>query len=81
MKKFETGKTYQMRSVCDHDCTWEYKVIKRTNKTITLQATDEENAKPKRLTIRTDEYTKEEWVRPLGAYSFSPMLFASKEIR
>ena len=24
MKKFEVGKTYSVRSICNHDCVWSY---------------------------------------------------------
>ncbi|HFL3602824.1 TPA: hypothetical protein ACG3P5_001767 [Clostridioides difficile] len=34
MIKFEIGKTYATRSVCDHDCMFTIEVIKRTDKTI-----------------------------------------------
>lgn len=37
MRKFEIGKTYVCRSVCNHDCIWEMKVISRTAKTITAE--------------------------------------------
>ena len=36
MKKFEIGKAYSMRSICDHDCVWTYTVTARTAKTITI---------------------------------------------
>ena len=37
MKKFEIGKTYFCRSICDHDCIFEMTVISRTEKTITAK--------------------------------------------
>lgn len=37
MIKFEVGKKYQTRSVGDHDCTFEIKVTKRTEKMITYE--------------------------------------------
>ena len=37
IKKFEVGKTYYTRSICDHNCIWEMTVIKRTAKRVTLQ--------------------------------------------
>ena len=37
MKKFEIGKIYFCRSICDHDCLFEMKVISRTEKTITAE--------------------------------------------
>jgi hypothetical protein len=36
MKRFEVGKRYWAFSPCDQSCTWEYEVIKRTDKMITL---------------------------------------------
>ena len=36
MTKFEIGKTYSTRSICDQNCVWTYKVIARTDKTITV---------------------------------------------
>lgn len=36
MIKFKVGCYYVMRSPCDHECIWVYKVISRTAKTITL---------------------------------------------
>lgn len=36
MKKFEIGKEYFDRSACNHDCIFTIKIIKRTEKTVTL---------------------------------------------
>lgn len=36
MTKFEIGKTYSMRSICNQDCVWTYTVTARTAKTITI---------------------------------------------
>ena len=36
MRKFEVGKTYSMRSACDHNCVWTYTVTARTAQTITI---------------------------------------------
>ena len=33
--KFEVGKKYYCASACDHECIFEIKVIKRTEKSIT----------------------------------------------
>ena len=43
MKNFETGKTSYMRSICDYDCIWRYKVIKRTKATLTIIEVDCDN--------------------------------------
>ncbi|AXU74686.1 hypothetical protein CDIF28670_01076 [Clostridioides difficile] len=65
MIKFEIGKTYATRSVCDHDCMFTIEVIKRTDKTITYKEDDT----VRRAKIRfSDDY---EYIR-VGNYSMAP---------
>lgn len=42
-KKFEVGRTYATRSVCNSECIFKITIIKRTEKTVTI---DEGNGKP-----------------------------------
>ena len=72
MKKFEIGNYYSMRSACDHNCVWTYKVIARTEKTITLL---DEYGKVKKCRI-SKWSNKEETVLPFGKYSMCPILRA-----
>lgn len=74
MKTFETGKTYSMRSICDHNCIWTYTVTKRTAQTITI--TDGEETKTCRISKRYSEYRGAETVYPFGQYSMAPSLTA-----
>ena len=74
MTKFETGKTYTMRSACDHDCVWAYTVKTRTAQTVTLV---DEKGKELKCRISCCS-TLEEMVRPLGKYSMCPVLRASR---
>lgn len=74
IKTFETGKTYTMRSACDHNCTWAYKVLKRTAKTITI--TDGKATKTCRINKAATEYSGVETIYPLGQYSMAPCLRA-----
>lgn len=74
--KFEVGKTYTTRSICDSDCIFSGKVIKRTASTITFDV--------EFFGIRTVRVIKDlsemegcECVRPLGRYSFSPIFKAA----
>lgn len=76
MKQFEVGKTYKVRSICNHDCVWSYKVIKRTSCTITVS--DGEEIKTLRINKKTSEYKNAECVYPLGHYSMCPILSAEK---
>lgn len=74
MKKFEVGKEYKMRSICDSNCIWSYTVIARTAQTITL--TDGIKTLKLRVSKKTSEYRGAETVYPLGQYSMCPMLSA-----
>lgn len=72
-KKFQVGRVYWMRSIGDAGAIWECKVIRRTQKTVTLEI-ESEGTKTRRISI----YDGEEQCSPLGKYSFSPTLRASK---
>lgn len=74
MKHFEIGKEYSMRSICDHECVWTYKVIGRTAKTVTIS--DGKEIKKCRISAKISEYRNAETVYPLGNYSMCPMLSA-----
>jgi hypothetical protein len=67
--KFELGKTYKTRSICDHNCIISATIVKRTKKTVTLQ-----DGK----TFRISEYRGIEQFRPWGSYSMAPILSAEK---
>ena len=71
MTKFEAGRTYQTRSICDHNCIFGLTVAKRTEKTITT-------ADGKRLRIFVHNDT--ECVMPLGRYSMAPTISANKAV-
>lgn len=75
MKQFIVGNTYEMRSICDHECVWKYKVIKRTEKTITVLS-DDGKTKTLRICKDVSEWMNAETVYPLGKYSMSPSLTA-----
>ena len=74
MKKFEIGKTYSMRSICDHNCVWTYTVTARTAKTITIS--DGNKSLKCRVIQKTSEYRGVETIYPLGQYSMAPSLTA-----
>lgn len=75
MTRFEIGKTYSMRSACDHNCTWTYMVTGRTQTTITLN--DGRKDIKCRVNKQISEYRDAETVFPLGRYSMSPVLSAN----
>ena len=79
IKKFEVGKSYYMRSICDHDCVWTYVVVKRSESTITLR---DEFGKDKvcRISKKVSEYFGAECVHPLGVFSMCPSLVADRQL-
>lgn len=67
MKQFEAGKTYTIRSICDHDCVISVTIEKRTAKTVTVKG----------KTFRIAEYDGAEYIKPWGSYSMAPMIRAA----
>ena len=74
MKKFEIGKKYSMRSICDHECVWTYTAIVRTAQTTTMS--DRKEVKKCRVIKKISEYRNAETIYPLGQYSMAPSLVA-----
>lgn len=74
MNKFEVGKQYSMRSICNHDCVWTYTVTARTARTITI--TDGKEVKKCVVNQKASTYRNAETIFPLGRYSMAPMLTA-----
>lgn len=85
MNTFEVGKTYQTRSLCDHDCLVTWTVIDRTAKTVRM--VEGTNKEPLKLHAATQPRVKVfrpavdgrgvESVKPWGSYSMSPILDAT----
>lgn len=85
IKKFEVGKAYGMRSVCDQDCWWYYLVTKRTATSVTLVQVSKDKkrmdmSKVCRINRQVSELYGAEAVRPLGSYSMCPTLTAERVI-
>lgn len=74
IKKFEPGKSYWTRSICDYDCIITIEVISRTAKFITAKV----GGKIKRLGVKVCDYDKAERCDPWGRYSMSPVISAAK---
>lgn len=74
IKKFEVGKKYQGRSLCDYDCIFTIEVISRTSKTVTIKT--DEGIKRKKIDTREGL----EGVYPFGKYSMASYISAGKEV-
>lgn len=71
MTKFEPGKTYATRSICDHECIIRVTIASRTDKTVTT-------ATGKRFTPK--DYNGVEFIRPWGTYSMAPIIGADDAV-
>ncbi len=76
MTKFEVGKKYATRSACNSECVWNYTVIARTEKTVTIS--DGEETKKCRINARLSAYRNTETILPKGSYSMCPVLDATE---
>jgi hypothetical protein len=67
---FKVNETYSCRSVCDYDCVWTFKVIKRTAKNVWLK--DRAGSIARRAVKISIEDREIVW--PFGHYSMAPIL-------
>lgn len=75
MVKFEVGKEYYTRSICDHNCIFAGVVVGRTAQTITLNL-ETFGVKKLRVIQELSEINGAETVRPLGRFSMAPTISA-----
>ena len=75
MKVFEIGKTYTHGWIGDSELFTTWKVIKRTEQTITI--TDGRETKTCKVNKYLTEIENAECVYPLGRYSMCPILRAN----
>ena len=66
-KRFEVGKTYSTRSVCDHNCVISVTIASRTARTVTTT---------EGKTFRPYVYDNAESIKPWGSYSMAPIVRA-----
>ena len=76
MAKFEVGATYATRSICNSECIFKITVVKRTEKTVTI---DKGNGKTQRCKIH-NEARGAEYIFPYGVYSMCPVIDATEKI-
>jgi hypothetical protein len=67
--KFEAGKTYATRSICNHECIIRATIAKRTAKTVTTT---------EGKTFRVREWNGCEVFMPWGTYSMAPSMSADR---
>ena len=69
-QRFQPGKIYATRSICDYDCIFSFTIESRTAKTVTTQVSGK--------TVRRGVYLWDdvEQFRPFGTYSMCPIVGA-----
>lgn len=72
-KRFEVGETYQTRSICNHDCIFSVKVIKRTEKTVVVLVDGKETR------CKVHNFDDGEAIYPYGKYSMCPIIRAGRK--
>jgi hypothetical protein len=72
--KFQVGQIISARSACDWECIFEWEVIARTEKMMTVKY----HGETKRVGIKVRNGV--ETAQPFGSYSMSPMVFADRQV-
>lgn len=73
--KFQVGETYAGRSICDHDCVFEFTILARTAKQVTV-IVDGKTVR-RGLSIHNDV----EFFRPFGNYSMATSIYANRRVK
>ena len=73
MKRFQANQDYSARSICDSNCIFTFKVVRRTAKSIWIVGGQIKEITRKAITISDDG---NEMIFPLGKYSMAPVLRA-----
>jgi hypothetical protein len=69
--RFEVGKSYSCRSLCDYNCVFSFDVVSRTEGTVTLRYGGEVTRRKIRVRNGVESCS------PFGSYSMSPTLNAN----
>ncbi len=72
--QFKIGQTYYQRSICDHNCIFQFTILDRTNKTITTEVHG------KRVKRGLSLYNEIEQFAPFGRYSMAAIIGADRPL-
>jgi hypothetical protein len=70
MARFEVGRTYSTRSICDYDCIFSFRILARTAKTVSVKVND------KIVRRGLSLYDGDEEFKPYGSYSMCAVIRA-----
>ena len=71
IKKFEAGRTYSTRSICDHECIFSFKVTRRTAKSIWTDVHGEQVRRSISVWNNAEQFF------PFGHYSMAAIISAN----
>lgn len=69
--KFQVGRSYATRSICNYDCIYSFEILARTEKTVTVKV----HGKTVRRGLST--YDGVEQFKPFGTYSMAAVISAT----
>ena len=78
MNKFEVGKVYETRSICDNDCRFRFQVVSRTAATVTVKDLADGKIIKRGISKSLSAFFGCEAFKPYGTYSMSPTITAEK---
>lgn len=78
MVKFEVGKVYTTRSICDSDCIFKFRVVGRSSKMLTIAEIHNGQQAQRTRRCKVHEYEGEEIAWPDGHYSMAPIIRATR---
>jgi hypothetical protein len=73
MIKFEVGKTYYDRSICDYDCIFKFEILARTAKQVTISYHGKICKRGLQVRDGVEQF------KPFGTYSMCAIVRADKE--
>ena len=71
MKTFKIGTTYSTRSICNHDCIFSFKILRRTAKSVWV------NVDGKTVRRAIEVWDNKETFYPFGKYSMAAIISAN----
>lgn len=80
LARFEVGKEYYVRSLCDHDCIYRFTVVARTAKQVTLRSKNETKTTVRGVKELRSDYSNCETCMPHGNYSMAACLHADRVV-
>lgn len=73
---FSAGRTYWTRSVCDHDCVWQFTIVRRTARNVWFRAGTDSEVQRRGITTESGR----EFFFPFGRYSMAAIVSSDRVV-